>query len=182
MADGHIRNLTLHISYGWYADQRNALVKTLYSKMVKFEGFQLCVFRNHMKVITIEADGGWKFVLHGSANLRASDALEQLCVEENPQLHDHYAAAFESTAEYYYCIDRNKIHPITGEPYTPTTPEEATTPNPLIWEKFKGVSEKNMKAFYERNAAAEPLPTRREAATLRMATLRKLKLARNKAS
>ena len=50
--------------------------------------FNVYYSRVHQKIILIETKQGGKVVMHGSANLKSCQALEQLMIQENKELYD----------------------------------------------------------------------------------------------
>lgn len=48
--------------------------------------------RIHTKIITAEMLDGARYVFEGSANLRSSDTVENLCITNDPATHDFHAA------------------------------------------------------------------------------------------
>lgn len=88
MKKGYIQNINLLLGYYFFAHERQKLVKEIY-KSFDFENrFQLAVCRNHMKSVTILTDKGNKIVMHGSANLRSSDNLEQFSLSFDSGTYD----------------------------------------------------------------------------------------------
>lgn len=87
---GYIENLNIIISDFFYSHERHNLVKYMYEKLDIDDRFQLSVCRTHTKICMFETEmnGGRKYVIHGSANLRSSDNIEQFMIEENSELYD----------------------------------------------------------------------------------------------
>lgn len=55
----------------------------------KYKGrFELHTGRVHAKLVLIETKHGGKVTMHGSANLRSSQSIEQMIIQENKQLYD----------------------------------------------------------------------------------------------
>lgn len=90
MSKGYIEKLNIIISDFFYSHERHQLVKYMYEKLDINERFQLSVCRTHTKICMFETEmnGGRKYVIHGSANLRSSDNIEQFMIEENSELYD----------------------------------------------------------------------------------------------
>lgn len=88
--NGYIEKLNLIVSDFFYSHERNNLVKYMYDVLDKEDKFQLAVCRSHTKICLIETElnAGRKYVIHGSANLRSSDNIEQFMIEENSELYD----------------------------------------------------------------------------------------------
>jgi len=52
--------------------------------------FNIFTGRIHSKIVLIETEKGGKVTMHGSANLRSSQSIEQLVIQENAQLYDFF--------------------------------------------------------------------------------------------
>jgi len=50
--------------------------------------FKVYTGRIHAKLVLIETEKGGKVTMHGSANLRSSQSVEQIIIQENAQLYD----------------------------------------------------------------------------------------------
>jgi hypothetical protein len=87
---GYIEKLNIIVSDFFYSHERNNLVKYMYEKLDIDDRFQLSVCRTHTKICMFETEmnGGRKYIIHGSANLRSSDNIEQFMIEENSELYD----------------------------------------------------------------------------------------------
>lgn len=90
MKNGYIEKLNIIVSDFFYSHERHNLVKYMYDKLDFDDRFQLSVCRTHTKICMFETEmnGGRKYVIHGSANLRSSDNIEQFMIEENKELYD----------------------------------------------------------------------------------------------
>lgn len=90
MSKGYLDKLNIIISDYFYSHERQNLVKYMYHKLDIDDRFQLSVCRTHTKICMFETEmgGGRKYVIHGSANLRSSDNIEQFMIEENSELYD----------------------------------------------------------------------------------------------
>jgi hypothetical protein len=90
MQNGYIEKLNIIVSDFFFSHERHNLVKYMYDKLDIDNRFQLSVCRTHTKICIFETEmnGGRKYVIHGSANLRSSDNIEQFMIEENSELYD----------------------------------------------------------------------------------------------
>lgn len=90
MSKGYIEKLNIIVSDFFYSHERHNLVKYMYERLDFDDKFQLSVCRTHTKICMFETEmnGGRKYVIHGSANLRSSDNIEQFMIEENSELYD----------------------------------------------------------------------------------------------
>lgn len=84
----YIQKLNLIISDYFYSHERNKLVKYIYELLDVDDKFQLAVCRTHCKITQFKTEGGKHIVIHGSANLRSSDNLEQFVIEDNKEIYD----------------------------------------------------------------------------------------------
>lgn len=90
MDHGYIQNLNLIISVYFWANERNGLLPYIYKTLDIGDRFQLAVAGMHTKTVHFETKGGKKIVIHGSANLRSSGSIEQLTIEESPEMYAFY--------------------------------------------------------------------------------------------
>lgn len=88
MKKGYIDNINFLIGYYFYSHERRGLVKEMQKALDVDDRFQMAVCRNHMKAVTILTDRGNKIVMHGSANLRSSDNLEQFSLTFDDDLYN----------------------------------------------------------------------------------------------
>lgn len=89
----YLDELNLIVSDYFFSHERHNLVKYAYETLDVNDKFQLAVCRTHCKLCIIETHCGLKIILHGSANLRTSDNIEQFSVEESESFfnfHDQY--------------------------------------------------------------------------------------------
>ena len=101
---------SLHIimSDYWYAHEQgkaNGLLWELYEKCDIGDGFRLAFCRTHAKVCTIQTKSGHKIVLHGSANLRSHGVIEQMTIENDPNLYDFIEAFNDGILNEYDIIN-----------------------------------------------------------------------------
>lgn len=83
----HVENLNLIISDYQFSHERHNLIPYIYQELDKNDRFQLAAAGTHCKIALIETEN-LKIVMHGSANLRSSSNIEQICIEESPELYD----------------------------------------------------------------------------------------------
>ena len=103
---GYIDSLDLIVSDYFHSNERGGLVKYMLQELDKDDKFQMAVASSHTKICIFETDGGKKFVIHGSANLRSSSCVEQLTVEENPELYEFYREYHEAIIREYAIINK----------------------------------------------------------------------------
>ncbi len=99
----YVRHVNLIVSDYWYAhEHRSKKGGVSYLHHVFGDQLTLAAAGLHTKVTLMKTRCGKHLALHGSANLRSSQNLEQFCVENNPDLYafnrgwmsrilDHYA-------------------------------------------------------------------------------------------
>lgn len=88
LTHGYIGHLTMLVSGYFFRNERNGLVRMLLDTLG--DGITFAVAAIHTKTVHFETTGGRKVVMHGSANLRSSQSIEQVTVEENPELFAFY--------------------------------------------------------------------------------------------
>jgi len=109
MENNCIEKLNLIVSEFFYSHEKNNLIKLLYKELDIDDRFQLAVCRSHMKVTILETKqaGGRKYVMHGSANLRSSDNLEQFMIEECSEQYDMFNDVFEKILTNFHTINKS---------------------------------------------------------------------------
>lgn len=108
---GMVEELNLIISGYYYYSERHRMIPYIYEKLDIEDRFQLAAADVHTKVCQFETIRGTKYVIHGSANLRSSDNLEQITIEEDPELYAFYEEFHDSIIEHYKTIDKNVKNP-----------------------------------------------------------------------
>lgn len=107
---GYIGQLDMMLSTYFFANEYHGLVRYLYRELDKDNRFQLAVSDIHTKITMFHVPDVGKFVIHGSANLRSSQNVEQICIENNPELYDFYTDAFTQVIDVHKTIRK----PIRG--------------------------------------------------------------------
>jgi hypothetical protein len=102
----YVRELNLIISAYFYSHERLNLLPYIYRALDIGDRFQLAVARSHCKITQFRTECGKKIVIHGSANFRSSDNLEQITIEENEELYDFYEEIHSSILRLYKTIDK----------------------------------------------------------------------------
>lgn len=101
-----VDSLDLHVSIYFYAHERRAMVPFIYESLDIDNKFQMVVSANHTKLCLLETEGGRKITIHGSANLRSSDNLEQIEITEDAELYDFNRQYLDELAEKYRTINK----------------------------------------------------------------------------
>ena len=102
---GFIDNLRLMVSDYFYGHERRGIVPYIYNRLDIDNRFQLGVTRIHTKTCHFESLGGKKIVMHASANLRSSGNVEQMTIEENPELYDFYDETYDILFKNFQTIN-----------------------------------------------------------------------------
>lgn len=127
--DDMLERLVLVFSGYQYSHEKYNLVPYMYRELDDpLNRVQIAFGRWHAKLITMETFQRHTITIHGSANLRSSNSVEQIMVEvDNRELHDFNAAIMEDIAQRFGTIN-------TGAEYTKLKPIEAKE----AWEIFAG--------------------------------------------
>jgi hypothetical protein len=105
---GHVNKINLIVSDYFYCHERIGLIKEIYEKLdIETIDFQLAVAFSHCKITIFETTGGDKCVIHGSANLRSSQNIEQFSIEQNNELYDFYYIFLKQIIKEYKTINKS---------------------------------------------------------------------------
>jgi hypothetical protein len=104
---GFVDELNLILSDYFYSHEKHDLIPYIYEKLDIKNKLQLAFAGTHCKICIFETVNGRKFVFHGSANLRSSSNIEQICLEENSELYDFYNEIQSSICETYKTINKS---------------------------------------------------------------------------
>lgn len=105
-----IKKLRMLLSGYFYSHEKFALIPYLYDQLDYKDKFQVAFGNYHGKVITIRTTRGHTITIHGSANLRSSNSIEQIMVEVgNQELHDFNARIITEICDKYGTI--NYLYP-----------------------------------------------------------------------
>lgn len=111
LLDGEfVDKLDVVVSDYFFSHERRNLVAYMYKELDKDDKFQLAACASHCKLTLIETHCGLKIVIHGSANLRSSQNLEHICIEENPALYDFNIEAQDAIIQKYFTIKKSVRH------------------------------------------------------------------------
>lgn len=106
LIEKYVNKLNLIVSDYFFANERHKIIKSIYDKLDIDNRFQLAVARSHTKICIFETYCGMKIVIHGSANLRSSDNIEQFDIEENADLFDYIDEFHDKIIEAYKTINK----------------------------------------------------------------------------
>lgn len=105
-------DLSLLVSDYWYAHERGGLVPYMLEQFDgRFGRFRAAFARVHTKILTLETVRGNKLVMHGSANLRSSDNLEQVAIEQDDGLYDYVEAFTDGIIDEYDIVNHGAPRP-----------------------------------------------------------------------
>ena len=104
---GYVDSLNLILSDYFYGHERNDLIPYIYEKLDVENKFQLSFAGTHCKICIFETVKNRFFVFHGSANLRSSSNIEQICLEENKELYLWYDKIQSSIADEFKTINKS---------------------------------------------------------------------------
>ena len=106
---GFVDHLDLIVSSYFYAHERHkgGLIPYIYETLDKGNRFQLAAAGTHCKTVTFKTDGGKRFTIHGSANLRSSRCLEQVVIEEGEELFSFNNSISDRILEEYKTIQKD---------------------------------------------------------------------------
>ena len=105
MQDDRCDKLNLIISHYFFSHERQNLIPYIYKELDKDDKFQLAVCGSHSKIALIRCQDKY-YVMHGSANLRSSNNLEQFEFEESEELYNFNRKYFEDIIEQYSTIKK----------------------------------------------------------------------------
>lgn len=104
MKGGFVQNFDLVISNYFYSHERHNLIKELYKELDFEDRFQLAIAAVHTKITTFKTEGGKYIVISGSANLRSSNNVEQIYIQDNREIYDFVTDFNNRIIETYQTI------------------------------------------------------------------------------
>lgn len=103
---GYVDELNLIVSDYFYSHERSLLVPYIYEQLDIDDKFQLAVAGTHCKVAFFETHCGLKVALHGSANLRSSNNIEQFVYEHNETIYDFLKSTHDAIFATFSTINK----------------------------------------------------------------------------
>lgn len=103
----YVDELKIIVSTYFYAHERHSLIPYIYKELDRKDKFQLAVADVHTKICIFETYGGGYVVIHGSANLRSSNCVEQVVIEENEDLYKFNEEFHEQIIDKFKTIDKS---------------------------------------------------------------------------
>lgn len=104
-----LERLVLVLSGYQYSHEKYGLVPYMYQELDDGSGrFDVAFGGWHCKVITMETVTGHTITIHGSANLRSSNSIEQIMVKiDDRELHDYNAGLLEAIVRRFGTINHD---------------------------------------------------------------------------
>lgn len=93
---GEVHALTVVVSHYFQQVDKTTTYREVAARLQSCGG-RLVVTRSHAKVICLPGPTS-ALVIEGSANLRSSDNLEQMCIIDDPETHDFHASWIDELA------------------------------------------------------------------------------------
>lgn len=111
---GNIRRFTLLISAYYYSHERYGMIPYIYKKLDAPEirakcRVQIAFGHFHCKIIAMKTHHGHTLTCHGSANLRSSNSIEQIMLEQGEDLYNFNREIFETLAETYGTLNYKQM-------------------------------------------------------------------------
>ena len=123
----YIAELNIIVSDYFYSHEKNNIIRYMYEVLDIKDNFQLAVCRTHTKITLIEFEDK-KVVISGSANLRSSDNLEQISIEENNELFNFNNIVHQDIIKEYKTINKSiktkKLWQVVAKNMQHTTEQE----------------------------------------------------------
>lgn len=101
-----LERLDLIVSDYFYSHERFNLIPYLLKELDYENRLQLAIAASHTKIALLKTVHGKHIVIHGSANLRSSNSIEQICIEENEALYYFNEQFHDKIIEKYKTINK----------------------------------------------------------------------------
>ncbi len=110
---GYVKNLNLIVSDYFFSHERRVLIPYIYQELDIDDRFQLAVAGLHTKIVAAKLTNGMHLVIHGSANLRSSGNIEQIMIQDSPEIYTFVTETNDKIIEKFKTINksvrRNKL-------------------------------------------------------------------------
>lgn len=103
----YIGQLTLVVSDYFFSNERNGLIPYIYDKLDIGNRFQLVVAGTHTKIVAADLSNGVKMVMHGSANLRSSGNIEQIAIQDSPEIYEFITEMDDKLTDKFKTINKS---------------------------------------------------------------------------
>lgn len=102
-----LEQLTILLSGYFYSHEKERLIPYLYKELDVGDKTQVAFSNYHCKIITVETFPGHFFTIHGSANMRSSNSIEQIVIEEGEELYRFNADIMDEQTRLYGTINHD---------------------------------------------------------------------------
>lgn len=103
--EAKLERLVILLSGYFYSHEKYNLIPYLYDALGDDDRVQIVFGNYHMKFISLETHAGHVLNIHGSANLRSSNSIEQIIVDQDRAIYAFNRDISESIARDYGTID-----------------------------------------------------------------------------
>lgn len=106
VSNGWVSNLHLFLSDYFYSHEQTKMMPVIMNQLDIDNKVQVSISGMHVKVALMKMCDGRYIVMHGSANLRSSACLEQLCIEESEETYQFYEELFAFQEKQFHIINK----------------------------------------------------------------------------
>lgn len=120
LKNDYVKELKLIISNYFYSHERQVLIPYILEKLDFENRFDLLVIRNHTKIILFNIDDFY-VIIYGSGNLRSSNCIEQMTIQEDEELYKFYKQFFTDCESHSIIrkdvdnVSKNKQKQVNGD-------------------------------------------------------------------
>lgn len=120
LACPELERLVLVVSGYFYSHEKFSLVPYMYDELDDgTDRVQIAFGGYHCKIMAMETAFGHTLTIHGSANLRSSNSVEQIMIEQGRDLYEMNRDIMENIAQRFGTINhkapKHKLHRIEGK-------------------------------------------------------------------
>lgn len=105
LEEAHPERMVILLSGYFYSHEKHGLIPYLYDALGNDDRVQIVFGNYHMKFISLETRAGHVLNIHGSANLRSSNSVEQVIVDQDRAIYEFNRDVSEDVAKHYGTID-----------------------------------------------------------------------------
>lgn len=105
LEEANLERMVLLLSGYFYSHEKHNLIPYLYDALGDDDRVQIVFGNYHMKYISLETHAGHVLNVHGSANLRSSNSIEQIIVDQDRMIYAFNRDVSEIIARDYGTID-----------------------------------------------------------------------------
>lgn len=107
---GYVKKLTIILSAYFYSHEKFDLIPYLYEELDIGDILQVVFINCHAKIIAIKTKLGNTLTIHGSANLRSSNSIEQIMAERDPDFYEFNARIMDELGDRFGTINHAIPH------------------------------------------------------------------------